>query len=116
MTFLRDATLIDQLAASARALGQAQASIQWLQATVNQLQAERAVLLERVLGLHLPAPTIVRSPGAIPPTVATSAPVAAAAAAAEPFDLVAAFEDMGDEAAKQQGVGLTPDGFVTYAT
>jgi len=114
VTFLRDATLIDQLAASARALGQAQASIQWLQATVNQLQAERAVLLERVLGLHLPAPTIVRSPGAIPPTVATSAPVAAAAA--EPFDLVAAFEDMGDEAAKQQGVGLTPDGFVTYAT
>jgi hypothetical protein len=92
-----------------------QTSVQWLQATVNQLQAERAILLERVLGLNLPVPTIVQTPGTPESARHNQRTQRHVDEPAEPFDLVAAFEDMGDEDAKKHGVDLTPDGFVTYS-
>jgi hypothetical protein len=54
---------------------------------------------------------IAQAPGQRP----ARGPAPAPPGDAEPFDLVAAFEDMGDDAAQQQGIGHTPDGFVSYA-
>lgn len=109
--------LLDRIAAVERLAGQQQATIQWLQATVNQLHAERSILLDRVLGLAIPAPLIAQVPGAMPlRQAAPDAPVPNQRSGDEPatpFDLVAAFEDMGDEEAARHNVRHTPDGFVT---
>lgn len=62
-------------------------------ARVNQLEAERAVLTERLLGVEIPRPTF---------TAAVTRP----AATPEPADLLAGdpFADMGDAEAKRRGL------------
>jgi hypothetical protein len=100
------ARYLERIVQLERSNAQLATSAQWLQALVNQLQAERTALLERVLAVQLPSPTIVTLPGMPPGARARTAEEP------EPFDLVAAFEDMGDAQAAMDHVRHTPDGFV----
>jgi hypothetical protein len=76
----RDATKLE--------LAHAQINFDWLRARVNSLEVERAQLIDKAYGLHLPVPEIVRAP-------------------VNPIDFnMALFNDMGDDEAKAQGLEI----------
>lgn len=60
----------------------------WLRVRVNQLEVERSVLMEKVNGIKIPSPELLRSNQVVPPTMMQEA----------------SFEDMGDDAAKALGL------------
>jgi hypothetical protein len=84
------------------------ASFEWLTQHVNRLERERAVLLQRVLGVTLPVPEIGRASEpdrvgvATPPTAPTQPDYSTTIAGLQA--LGAAFEDVGDELAAQLGL------------
>lgn len=61
----------------------------WLRMRVNALEVERTILMEKVNGIRIPAPELLRA------TPQISAP---------PMIQEASFEDMGDDMAKQLGL------------
>lgn len=110
--FVRTQHLIDAI----RAAGEAQASlaelrairasqdttIDWLRARVNQLEKERAVLLREVTHLNIPTVEIARSTGnAMSPTI-------------PPGMALPSFDDVGDAAAEQLGIGHDNNGEILY--
>lgn len=93
------------VAAEAEARGQAgalrtvQANLDFMRVRLNQLEQERAILIERMFGVKVPVPEIVK--------------------VADPFDNhkfneVFSFEDVGDERAAQLGIQHDPDGIAVY--
>ena len=70
-----------------------QNNCEWFRLRVNALEVERAQLVEKAFGIHLPAPEIVR---AAPP-----------AAAFDPRNFT--FEDVGDTMAKELGLPTYDD-------
>lgn len=115
--------------AAERELAAKQATIEWLSTWVNQLQHERAQIVDRVLGVSLPPleinirPPDAPAPGQTLPTplqVAQRMPVQTApvpdvpakgderAALAAYESSGAFFDDMGDEAARAAGLPTRP--------
>ena len=109
-------------------------SCEWFASQVNQLNHERAVLLERILDLKIAVPEIAVAPAAAPPPGLTPERLRAMAdrfapapegergqifnpkstAVAEAENAMALFEDMDDETARRAGVSLTPDGELSF--
>lgn len=71
------------------ALATAKANFNWLTTRVNQLEVERAALLEKVTGIHTAVPEIIR---AVPPQTVES------------LMNSGIFDDLGDEKAKNLGM------------
>lgn len=113
------------------------AQCDFLAARVTILETERAMLLERLLGIQMPVPTYAReetppktpdrlTPDALAALPPRGAPMPEGArgrvftAPAEPTaedrlaDAQALFEDVGDERARELGIQHTPDGTVRY--
>ena len=61
-------------------------TISWLQVKVNQLEMEKAALIERAYNIKLPVPEIIRTP-----------------AIHQDMSAVISFDDIGDEAASKLG-------------
>lgn len=59
----------------------------WFRMKINQLEAERALLLEKAYGIHVPVPEIAKLENRIK----------------DGFDLHALFEDVGDKRASELG-------------
>lgn len=105
-----------------------QAQFEWLTTHVNRLEAERQVLLERVMGLTLPSPTFEYRRGASP--VVSSPPNKLSDANTPPQNvpltdeyatsipalqvLGSTFEDVGDEQASALGISHGPAGDLQY--
>lgn len=71
----------------------AQSHFSWLTLRVNALEAERAQLIQKAFGIHIPVPEIVR-------TTSNQR-----AGNSNVFELTSAlFEDLGDAAAKELGL------------
>jgi chromosome segregation ATPase len=80
-----------------------QTHLDWLRVRVNQIEAERARLIEKALQIKVAVPTI-SSP--LHPPDRTAAP--------KLEQLAALFEDVGDEAARELGIEHDADGGVLY--
>lgn len=76
----------------------------FLIARVNQLEKERAIMLRHITKLEIPIPELA----AIPERTADQREILAAMGSSM-------FEDMGDDAARQQGVRWNDHGAVEYA-
>lgn len=74
-------------------------NIDWLRNRCNALEKERAILMNKVAGIHLPVPEIVMG---IPRTMAPS------------FDSMPSFEDVGEQEAQRLGITHEDDGTLTY--
>lgn len=95
------------------------ASFEWLTNHVNRLETERNLLTQRVLGMNLPPMQLERVPDD-PPTPTQSRIVgrpreddyASSIPAAQAMQTI--FEDIGDDAAKEQGIEHDEAGNVVY--
>lgn len=74
----------------------AQANFDWLRVRVNQLEAERAQLIEKVYGIRPPIPEVIRKPNGIDSIISA-------------FSSGDLFDDMGDSKAKEQGLPVYGD-------
>lgn len=95
------ATLRAQATAHAAQAATQQTQTAFLIARINQLEKERAIMLRHITKLEIPVPELV----AVPPI--------------DQREILAAmgsgmFEDMGDEAAKREGVQWDASGAVAY--
>ena len=67
----------------------------WMRTKLNQLELERAALIERAYNIKLPAvPELIRTPHAMP----------------DPNSFTMNFDDVGDELARQLGLPVYGDG------
>lgn len=79
-------------------------TIDWMRHRINALEKERAILLNKVGGVHIPVPEIVPTrPGTI------SAPLPF-----EGFDAMPSFEDVGDHEAARLGISHDAEGHLQY--
>lgn len=81
----------------------------WLAQQVNRLEGERAILLQRTVGISLPVPEVIpqRAPTSVPLANVVGKPMADVVPGIDVGALMlgaAAFEDMGDDEADRQGV------------
>lgn len=77
-----------------------QVTLDWLRTRVTQMEKERAILLERMFGIKVPVPEIMKAEDPFK---------------AHPFnDLASMFNDMTDAEAVKQGIGHDDKGNVTY--
>ncbi len=78
-------------------------TIDWMRHRINALEKERAVLLSKVAGIHLPTPEIVPTrPGSL-----SELPV--------DFPSMPSFEDVGDDEARRLGIRHDEAGNAQYA-
>ena len=75
-------------------------TIDWMRHRINALEKQVAILTGKATGLNLPVPEIV--PASSLPTIGSS------------YQHIPVFEDMGDEAARAEGVSHDEDGKVLY--
>jgi hypothetical protein len=83
---------------------------QWLVQQVNRLEGERALLLQRAMGIVLPVPEIQATSPTVPLANVRGTPLPDVVPGIDVGALMlgaAAFEDMGDEAAEQEGMSST---------
>jgi hypothetical protein len=81
-----------------------QVQLDFMRLRVNQLEMERAALMQQVTGVNVPVPQIVS-------TVTQPSPQDMASA------MSAHFQDVGDDEAKRQGLMIDPsNGELVYAT
>lgn len=77
-----------------------QVTLDWLRVRVTQIEKERAIMIERFMGVKIPVPEIMPAP--------------------DPFEshplnnMGISFEGMSDAEAEKQGVGYDGEGHVTY--
>ena len=79
-----------------------QTTLDWMRVQLNQAQHERSHFMHLYSGVKIPAPEIERD----------TAPVTRIHDAMHGLPN---FEDMGDDAARQQGVSWSPDGTLKYS-
>lgn len=118
-----------EMADATRRAAVQQQNFDWLAAHVNRLEAERALLLHRILDLRAVAPVIETGQptlhtqsgpplGPIAPPIPTEARPEAPEGGVDIPGLLttlgSSFEDMGDGAAKLLGVTHTDDGHLLY--
>jgi hypothetical protein len=79
------------------------ATVEWMMLRLGQLEHERAVLVERYMGVTLAVPKITRAPD-----------VASTLTADDLLNSMPSFEDMGEAEAQRQGVDWDEQGRVVY--
>jgi hypothetical protein len=77
-------------------------TIDWMRHRLNALEKERAILLNKIAGIHVPVPEIVPTR---PGTLSRDLP---------DFDSLPSFEDVGDQEALRLGIKHTEDGTLKY--
>lgn len=79
-------------------------TIDWMRHRINALEKERAILLNKVAGVHIPVPEIVPTR---PGTLSRDLP---------DFDSLPSFEDVGDQEAARLGIKHAEDGSLNYTS
>lgn len=79
-------------------------TIDWMRHRINALEKERAILLNKVAGIHIPVPEIVPTR---PGTLSRDLP---------DFDSLPSFEDVGDQEATRLGIKHLDDGTLKYTS
>ena len=75
-------------------------TLDWLRIRCTQLERERATMIERYTGVKIDVPVIARAPEQTTPEILNEA---------------AMFDDVGDEVARQLGIGWKLDGTIDYS-